>query len=337
MWKWFFQLGSPPTVYALSRVLQPWFLLLGLALLLYGCWQGLFVAPADYQQKDAFRIIYVHVPAAYLSMMAYSIVGIASAIGLIWRMKMAHALAEACAPIGAAFTALALATGSIWGRPMWGTWWEWGDPRLTSELILLFLYVGFMVLRNSITDPAKADRAGALLAIVGLVNIPIIHYSVEWWSSLHQGATLIREGGPAMPSSMLVPLLYCLGGFTLFFAGVVAQRLRAVVIRRERRARWMQNLLESYESVAWPAPLLRSVQAITVAAFLLFGISRAMSLPWISRVAESMSGYGVYVWTSFALAAIVLLGNLAGAANQHNLAAVSGKARIRKDSKEYSS
>ena len=159
MWKLFHQLASPPHFYRLAEILIPWFFVPGLALVAYGVYAGLFVAPPDYQQGDAFRIIYVHVPSAYLSLMAYMTMAVSAAIGLIWRIKLSHAVAAAAAPIGAAFTFLALATGSIWGRPMWGTWWEWGDPRLTSELVMLFLYFGYMALRGAIDDTAKADRA----------------------------------------------------------------------------------------------------------------------------------------------------------------------------------
>ncbi len=221
----------------------PWFAMPGLILIGYGAYAGLFVAPADYQQGDAFRIIYVHVPAAYLSMMAYMIMAISAGIGLIWRMKLAHAVAAAAAPLGAWFTFLALATGAIWGRPMWGTWWEWGDPRLTSELVLLFLYFGYMALRSAIDEIAKADRASAVLALVGAVNVPIIHFSVEWWSSLHQGPTLIRKGGPAIDAAMLYPLLAMILGFTLVFAALLLRRVRTEVLYRERRKRWVFNLI----------------------------------------------------------------------------------------------
>ncbi len=167
MWKFFNQLASPPHFYRLADTLIPWLLVPGLLLVAWGSYNGLFVAPTDYLQGDAFRIIYVHVPAAYLSLMAYMFMAVGGAIGLIWKMKLAHAVGAAAAPLGAAFTFLALATGSIWGRPMWGTWWEWGDPRLTSELILLFLYFGYMALRSSIDDVAKADKASAVLALLG--------------------------------------------------------------------------------------------------------------------------------------------------------------------------
>ena len=223
----------------------PWLMLPGLLLIAYGVYAGLFVAPEDYQQGDAFRIIYVHVPAAYLSMMAYMIMAISAGIGLIWRMKLAHAVAAAAAPLGAWFTFLALATGSIWGRPMWGTWWEWGDPRLTSELIMLFLYFGYMALRSAIDDTAKADKASAVLALVGAVNVPVIHFSVEWWSSLHQGATLVRKDGPAMDTDMLYPLLAMILGYTLVFGAFLLRRVRTEVLYRERRTRWVKEMILS--------------------------------------------------------------------------------------------
>jgi heme exporter protein C len=216
-----------------------------LLLIGYGVYAGLFLAPMDYQQGDAFRIIYVHVPSAYLSMMTYMIMAVSAGIGLIWRIKLSHAVAAAAAPIGAWFTFLALATGSIWGKPMWGTWWEWGDPRLTSELIMLFLYIGYMALRGAIDDTTKADRASAVLALVGAVNVPIIHFSVEWWSSLHQGPTLIKEGGPAMDPGMLYPLLAMIFGATLLFGALLLRRVRAEVLFRERRTRWVKELVLS--------------------------------------------------------------------------------------------
>ncbi len=243
MWKILHRLASPPHFYGLAERMIPWFAMPGLLLIGYGAYAGLFVAPADYQQGDAFRIIYVHVPAAYLSMMAYMIMAISAGIGLIWRMKLAHAVAAAAAPLGAWFTFLALATGAIWGRPMWGTWWEWGDPRLTSELVLLFLYFGYMALRSAIDEIAKADRASAVLALVGAVNVPIIHFSVEWWSSLHQGPTLIRKGGPAIDAAMLYPLLAMILGFTLMFGALLLRRVRTEVLYRERRKRWVFNLI----------------------------------------------------------------------------------------------
>ncbi len=250
MWNFIHKLASPPHFYKLSAKMIPWFTIAGVLLVLYGSIAGLFLAPPDYQQGDAFRIIYVHVPAAYLSMMTYMIMAVSAGIGLIWRMKLAHAVAAGAAPLGAWFTFLALITGSIWGRPMWGTWWEWGDPRLTSELIMLFLYFGYMALRNAIDDTVKADRASAVLVLVGAVNVPIIHFSVEWWSSLHQGPTLVREGGPAIQTAMLYPLLAMIFGFTFLFAALLLSRVRTEVLFRERRAHWVRDLVLSAEEAA---------------------------------------------------------------------------------------
>ena len=240
MWKFFNQLASPPHFYRLAATLIPWLLFPGLILVAWGSYNGLFVAPTDYQQGDAYRIIYVHVPAAYLSMMAYMFMAVGGAIGLIWKMKLAHAVGAAAAPLGGAFTFLALATGSIWGRPMWGTWWEWGDPRLTSELILLFLYFGYMAMRSSIDDTAKADKACAVLALAGVVNVVVVHYSVVWWSSLHQGQTVLKG---AMDPVMLRPLLAMIVGFTLIFGALLARRIRTEVLFRERRTRWVRELI----------------------------------------------------------------------------------------------
>jgi heme exporter protein C len=206
----------------------------------YGLIDGLAFAPPDYQQGDAFRIIYVHVPAAWMSLFCYGAMAVAGAIGLIWRIKMAYAASAATAPIGASMTLLALVTGSLWGRPMWGTFWAW-DPRLTSELILLFLYVGVISLRTAFEDPARGDRAAALLAIVGIVNVPIIHYSVVWWNSLHQAATVAKIGKPSMPGSMLWPLLAMFLGFMCFYGAVLCMRLRGEVLNRERQSAWVRE------------------------------------------------------------------------------------------------
>ena len=230
MWTWFYKLASPPYVYGTAAALAPWFLGLAAMAIGYGLVDGLVFAPPDYQQGDAFRIIYVHVPSAWLSLFAYVGMAVAAAIALIWRIKMGYAVAAASAPIGASFTLLALVTGSLWGRPMWGTFWAW-DPRLTSELILLFLYVGVMSLRSAFEDPARGDRAAALLALVGVVNVPIIHFSVVWWNSLHQGATVARFGKPTMAPSMLWPLLSMALGFMLFYGAVLCMRLQGEIGR----------------------------------------------------------------------------------------------------------
>ena len=244
MWTWFYKLASPPYVYGTAAALAPWFLGLAAIAIGYGLVDGLVFAPPDYQQGDAFRIIYVHVPSAWLSLFAYVSMAVAAAIALIWRIKMGHAVAAASAPIGASFTLLALVTGSLWGRPMWGTFWAWG-PRLTSELILLFLYVGVMSLRSAFEDPARGDRAAALLALVGVVNVPIIHFSVVWWNSLHQGATVAKFGKPTMAASMLWPLLSMALGFMLFYGAVLCMRLQGEVLNRERQAKWVAEAIKS--------------------------------------------------------------------------------------------
>lgn len=233
--------ASPMHFYALAARLSPW--LFGASLLLFagGLAGGLVLAPADYQQGESFRIIYVHVPSAWLSMFAYLVLAGAGAASLIWKVKLGDMLARATAPLGASFTALALATGCLWGKPMWGTWWVW-DARLTSELLLLFLYLGYLALQSAIDDRRAAARAGAVLAIVGVVNIPIIHYSVEWWSTLHQPATITKFGAPSMATSMLVPLLVMALAYQVFFFAVLLVRARCEILEFERRAQWVRAL-----------------------------------------------------------------------------------------------
>jgi heme exporter protein C len=241
-WTWFHRFGSPPYFYRVAGTLVAWFGWMAALAGMAGLIGGLALAPPDYQQGEGYRIIFVHVPAAVLSTMAYAVMAAASAVGLIWRMNVAHAVAASCATVGAWFTVVALATGSLWGRPMWGTYWAW-DPRLTSELVLLFLYLGYLGLRGAIDDTARADRACAVLALVGVVNLPIIHYSVDWWNSLHQGHTLLKFGKASMPASMLVPLLLMLLAFTLYFAAIMLTRARGEVLRRERSARWINEAI----------------------------------------------------------------------------------------------
>ncbi len=237
-WVWFHKLASPPHIYRIAGRLTLLFTVPGVLALIVGLYGGLITAPADYQQGDSFRIIYVHAPAAWLSLLCYTAMAIAAAVGLVWRMKVAHAFAAATAPIGASFALVCLVSGSLWGRPMWGTWWVW-DARLTSQLVLFFLYLGYMALRHSFDDLSRADRASGVLAVIGLVNVPIIHYSVYWWSTLHQGSTVLRAGGPLMPPSMLVPLLLCFFAYTCCYGALVCVRLRAEVLNRERSPNWL--------------------------------------------------------------------------------------------------
>jgi heme exporter protein C len=241
-WTWFHRLGSPPYVYGLAQRLTPWLGWPAALLILGGLWGGLVRAPPDYQQGDGFRIIYVHAPSAWMSLMVYTTMAVAAAVGLIWRIKVAHAAAASCAAIGASFTLAALVTGALWGQPMWGTYWQW-DPRLTSELILLFLYLGYMGLRAGLEDTQRADRASAVLAVVGVINVPIIHYSVTWWNSLHQGASVMAFARPKLPASMLVPLLMMLLGFTLLFGALLLVRLRAEILSRERASGWVREAI----------------------------------------------------------------------------------------------
>ena len=201
-----------------------------------GLYLGLFASPADFQQGDSVRIMYVHVPSAWMAMFIYTNMAVASAIGLIWKHAIADLAAKACAPIGAGFTLVALATGSLWGKPMWGTWWVW-DARLTSVLILLFLYFGYIAIWRAFDDQTKAAKAAAILALVGFVNVPIIKFSVEWWNTLHQPASVLRMDGPAIHPSMLAPLLLMGVGFTTYFIVVLLWRMRAEILGRRIRAR----------------------------------------------------------------------------------------------------
>jgi len=242
LYRSFHRLGSPREFYKISRYATPIFGALFISLSFIGAYQGLFLAPTDYQQGDSYRIIFVHVPSAWLSLFIYTVMAVAGAIGLIWRMKMAFVVTICSAPIGAAFTALALVTGSLWGKPIWGTWWVW-DARLTSELILLFLYFGVMAVYYAFEDRKTAEKAAALLSVVGVVIVPIIHYSVEWWSSLHQGATVFREGGPAMPASMLTPLLLMALGFTFFYGYALFLRAQNMVLKNEQKSAWVRELV----------------------------------------------------------------------------------------------
>ena len=243
--------ASPRHFHDLAGRLIPWLGWPCALLMAAGLWGALVLAPADYQQGEAYRIIFVHVPSAWLSLLVYAAMAGAAAVGLVWRIKVADAVAAACAPIGASFTFLALLTGALWGKPMWGAWWVW-DARLTSELVLLFLYLGVIALRSAIPDPRKAARASAVLAIVGLVDLPIIHFSVEWWNTLHQGPTVFRLDGPSIHPSMLAPLALMTAAFTLFFLTVLLMRARCEVLERERRSRWVHDAARAFARGAAP-------------------------------------------------------------------------------------
>jgi heme exporter protein C len=237
---WFHKLGSPKYFYALTLRLTPWLGALSFALLATGLYWGLVIAPPDYQQGESYRIIFVHVPSAWMSMFTWMFMAVCGLLVLVWRMKVAASLMRAAAPLGASFTFLALVTGSLWGKPMWGAYWVW-DARLTSELILLFLYLGFIALQSAIEQREAAGRAGAVLALVGVINIPIIHYSVEWWNTLHQGATVTKFDSPSMPIEMLLPLLVSIAGFMTYFATVVLKRARCDILEAEAASGWVRE------------------------------------------------------------------------------------------------
>ncbi|MBC8295926.1 MAG: heme ABC transporter permease [Pelagibacterales bacterium] len=241
MFKNLFSNISPKRFYVFASKVIPWTLIISIILIFYGLYHGLFNVPPDYQQGDAFRIIYVHVPSAWLSLFAYTTLFICSVVALIWRIKVFEVLSISSAKAGALFTFLALVTGSIWGKPMWGTWWVW-DARLTSELILFFIYVAIIILYNSFDDHRKGARAANILAIVGFINIPIIHFSVEWWNTLHQGPTVMKFSSPSISNEMLFPLIYTTIGFTFYFFTALLLSARNILIVREKNSQWVKSI-----------------------------------------------------------------------------------------------
>ncbi|MEJ0018674.1 MAG: heme ABC transporter permease [Acetobacteraceae bacterium] len=235
--------ANPGRFLRLSGVVLPWLAAAGALLTLAGLGWGLFFAPADWQQGDAVRIMYVHVPAAWLASSGYVALAVCSVLSLVWRHPLADLAAAEIGPVGAGFTALCLLTGSIWGKPMWGAWWVW-DARLTSVLVLFFLYLGHIALGRAFDDPQRGYRSAAILALVGVVNLPIIKFSVDWWNTLHQPATIGLTGAPSMYIGMLWPLLLAALGYTLVFAAIVVARTRAAVMERRIRALLMARAHE---------------------------------------------------------------------------------------------
>jgi len=227
--------ANPARLVRISSAVFPWLAGVTAALLGVGLIWGLFVAPADYQQGETVRIMYVHVPSAWMAMFVYGVMAVASATGLIWRHPLADLVAKASAPIGAGFTAVALVTGSLWGQPTWGTWWVW-DARLTSFLVLLFLYLGYMALWQAFEDPRRGARAAAILALVGFINVPIIKFSVDWWNTLHQTASISSFQGPTIHISLLIPLLIMALGFTTFYFTVLIMRVQREILSRKIRS-----------------------------------------------------------------------------------------------------
>ncbi len=235
-----FKYSSPQTFYPLAGKLIPWLSISAVLSIIYGLYIGLLVAPSDFQQGDAYRIIFVHVPAAWFSMFLYLIMTAYAILGLTLNAKLSYMMATSIAPTGAMFTFVALVTGAFWGKPTWGAWWVW-DARLTSELILLFLYIGYMSLHSAIDDTRRADRASAVLAIVGAINVPIIYFSVKWWNTLHQGSSVSLTKSPAMASIMLQGMFVMAIGFWLYSAAVILFRVRREIEDRERNAAWIKE------------------------------------------------------------------------------------------------
>ncbi|MFK2876732.1 heme ABC transporter permease [Rhodanobacter hydrolyticus] len=241
---WLHKLGSPPTFYRFAGAVRPW--AMGLALLfgVIGLYGGLVLAPPDYQQGDAYRIIFIHVPSAWMSMFVYAVMGVSGFIALVWRLKLAEVVAMESAPIGAAFAFITLATGSLWGKPMWGTWWTW-DARLTSELVLLFLYLGVIGLYHAFEDRRQGARAASFLAIVGIINVPIVHYSVVWWNTLHQGSTVNIFGHSKMPWEMLWPLLAMTLATKCYYAASLCRRARTDILALESGKDWVREIAQA--------------------------------------------------------------------------------------------
>ncbi|HZP85525.1 MAG TPA: heme ABC transporter permease CcmC [Burkholderiales bacterium] len=239
MWRF----ASPQAFYPLAGRMIPWFMSLAVILGVIGLYIGLFRAPTDFQQGEVYRIIFIHVPAAWMSMFIYVVMAAWCAVGMIFNTRLSFMMALALAPTGALMTFIALWTGSLWGRPTWGTWWVW-DARLTSELILLFLYIGFLSLHAAIDDPRRADRAAALLAIVGVVNVPIIYFSVQWWNTLHQGASVSLMRAPTMAKEMLLGMLIMALAAWMYGIAASLMRVRTIIVERESDSQWVRELPE---------------------------------------------------------------------------------------------
>ena len=229
------RLANPARFTRVSGVMLPWFGGASAVVLTLGLIWSLLLAPPDYQQGESVRIMFIHVPSAWMALSVYLFIAVASGVALVWRHPLAEIAAQAAAPIGAGFTLVCLATGALWGRPMWGTWWVW-DARLTSVLVLFFLYLGYIALVNAFDDASRGARAGSLLALVGVVNLPIIKFSVDWWNTLHQPASVLRLGGPSIDVSLLVPLLVMAVGFALLFGWLLLLRIRTALNERKARA-----------------------------------------------------------------------------------------------------
>ena len=243
MFQKLFHFASPQNFYPLAGKLWPLFALLASGLSVWGLWLGMFVAPTDFQQGEGYRIIFVHVPASWMSMVVYLAMAFWAILGITFNTRLSGMMCRALAPTGAIFAFLSLWTGALWGKPMWGAWWVW-DARLTSELILFFLYLGYIALTSAIDDPRRADKAGGILAIVGALNVPIIYFSVKWWNTLHQGASVSLTKSPSMASTMLWGMLIMALAFWAYTLAVTLMRARTIMLEREANSEWVQHLPE---------------------------------------------------------------------------------------------
>ncbi len=241
-----FKYASPQAFFPLAGALAPWFAALAAVLFIAGLYIGFFVAPTDAQQGESYRIIFIHVPAAWMSMLIYLVMAFWAGVGLAFNTRLSGMMATALAPTGALFTFIALWTGVLWGKPTWGTWWVW-DARLTSELLLLFLYFGFMALQAAIDDPRRADKAGAVLALVGVINIPIIYFSVKWWNTLHQGASVSLKSAPTMAATMFTGMMVMVFACWAYAIAVALWRVRCIILERERRSDWVVEYLRTQQ------------------------------------------------------------------------------------------
>lgn len=244
-----FKYASPQSFYPLAGKMIPWFAILAVLFGAAGLYLGLLVAPTDFQQGEGYRIIFIHVPASWMSMFIYLVMAFWAALGLAYNTRLSGMMAQALAPTGALMAFLSLWTGALWGKPMWGTWWVW-DARLTSELILLFLYIGFIALQASIDDPRRADKAGAVLALVGVVNIPIIYFSVKWWNTLHQGSSVSLTKSPSMAALMLWGMLLMALCFWMYSIAIALYRARSIMLERERGTEWVKEVLSAETGAA---------------------------------------------------------------------------------------
>ena len=240
-WQWFHRLGSPRWFYEKTNAWIPWLVVISISLLTVGAVWGLGFAPADYKQGNSYRIIFIHVPASFLALAGYYVMAFSGAVGLIWQMKLAHMVMKCAAPIGAVLTFIALVTGAVWGKPTWGTWWVW-DARITSMLVLFFLYLGVIALQEAYQHQDTANKVSAILTLVGMINIPIIYWSVDFWNTLHQPATLKLTSESPIHWSMLYPLLIMIAGFYVFYTLVLLMRTRSEILHRERKTRWVKAL-----------------------------------------------------------------------------------------------